>query len=185
MPIGEALDAARARTLDLVEIAPLAVPPVVKIMDYGKYIFQQKKKLHESKKKQKLIQVKEVKFRPRIDAHDYDFKKRNIIKFLEAGDKVKMTVQFRGREMTRQEFGRELVYRLVSEISGIGTLESGFEMMGNRMHAIIAPVKKLAHKPEPAKTAPKHASEPPRAAGGTAASGTSPAGTDPGERGPG
>ena len=153
MSLEEALAAARARTLDLVEIAPQAEPPVAKIMDYGKFIFQEKKKAHESKKKQKSIQVKEIKFRPRIDDHDYDFKKANIIKFLEHGDKVKATIQFRGREMSRQEFGRELVRRLVRELEGIGTLESNPEMMGNRMHAIIAPVKKAAPAPKPA--APK------------------------------
>ena len=158
LPIDQALAAARARNLDLVEIAPQATPPVAKIMDYGKYIFQEKKKLHESKKKQKSIQVKEVKFRPRIDEHDYNFKKKNIMNFLEHGDKVKATVQFRGREIARTDFGRELIHRLVRELDGLGALESNFEMMGNRMHAIIAPVKKAAGAKTPdsrPKPAPK------------------------------
>lgn len=148
LPLDEALAAARSRGLDLVEIAPQADPPVAKIMDFGKFNFQEKKKAHESKKKQKSIQVKEVKFRPRIDDHDYDFKFKNIIKFLQHGDKVKATVQFRGREMTRQEHGRELIRKLILELDGIGILESNPEMMGNRMHAIIAPTKKAAPKPE-------------------------------------
>lgn len=154
LPLDQALAAARERSLDLVEIAPQADPPVAKIMDYGKFIFQEKKKAHESKKKQKSIQVKEVKFRPRIDDHDYDFKKKNIIKFLEHGDKVKATVQFRGREMSRQEFGRELIRRLLGELEGVAILESNPEMMGNRMHAILAPAKKAATAPKPAEPKP-------------------------------
>ena len=101
VPIEEALQMAQEQGLDLVEVAPDAKPPVCRIMDFGKFLYQQKKKAQESKKKQKIFQVKEVKFRPNIDDHDYDFKLRNALRFLGEGDKVKATVQFRGREMAR------------------------------------------------------------------------------------
>ena len=102
------------------EISPSAAPPVCKIMDYGKYVFQQKKKQNEAKKKQKVIVVKEVQFRPRIDEHDFDFKKNNIIRFLEHGDKVKVSIRFRGREMTHMELGRAVLDRLLLEIKEFG-----------------------------------------------------------------
>ena len=100
VPIAQAQEMAREKDLDLVEISPTANPPVCKIMDYGKFIFQQKKKQSEAKKKQKVIVVKEVQFRPRIDEHDFDFKKNHVVRFLQHGDKVKASVRFRGREMT-------------------------------------------------------------------------------------
>jgi translation initiation factor IF-3 len=137
-----ALAKGREEGLDVVVIAEQADPPVCKIMDYGKFTFEKKKKEHESKKKQKVTQVKEIKFRPNIDEHDYDFKFRNIVRFLEEGDKVKATVQFRGREMSRLDNGRKVLDRLIKDLEGKAHAESGTEMMGNRMHQILSPIKK-------------------------------------------
>ncbi len=131
---------AREKDLDLVEISPTANPPVCKIMNYGKYVFQQKKKQTEAKKKQKVIVVKEVQFRPRIDEHDFDFKKNHVIRFLEHGDKVKAIIRFRGREMTHMELGRAVLDRLLADIKEVGAAESGIpEVQGNRMTMIISP----------------------------------------------
>jgi translation initiation factor IF-3 len=133
---------AREKDLDLVEISPSANPPVCKIMDYGKYEFQQKKKQSEAKKKQKVIVVKEVQFRPRIDEHDFDFKKNNIIRFLQHGDKVKASIRFRGREMTHMELGRAVLDRLLDEIKEFGAGENPHpDVQGNRMTMVIAPNK--------------------------------------------
>jgi translation initiation factor IF-3 len=142
VPIQQAQEMAREKDLDLVEISATATPPVCKIMDYGKFIFQQKKKQSEAKKKQKVIVVKEVQFRPRIDEHDFDFKKNHVIRFLEHGDKVKASVRFRGREMTHMELGRAVIDRLLTEIKEFGAAESPHpDVQGNRMTIIIAPSK--------------------------------------------
>ena len=142
VPLQQAQDMAREKDLDLVEISPTANPPVCKIMDYGKYVFQQKKKSGEAKKKQKVIVVKEVQFRPRIDEHDFDFKKNNVIRFLQHGDKVKALVRFRGREMTHMELGRAVLDRLLAEIKEVGAPENpNPDVQGNRMTMVIAPVK--------------------------------------------
>jgi len=142
IPLQQAQDMAREKDLDLVEISPTANPPVCKIMDYGKYVFQQKKKQTEAKKKQKVIVVKEVQFRPRIDEHDFDFKKNNIVRFLQHGDKVKATVRFRGREMTHMELGKAVLDRLLEEIKEVGAPENPSpDVQGNRMTMVIAPVK--------------------------------------------
>jgi translation initiation factor IF-3 len=142
VPLSQAQEMAREKLLDLVEISPSANPPVCKIMDYGKFVFQQKKKQSEAKKKQKVIVVKEVQFRPRIDEHDFDFKKRNIVRFLQHGDKVKAAVRFRGREMTHMELGRAVLDRLLEEIKEVGAAESpNPDVQGNRMTIVIAPVK--------------------------------------------
>ncbi len=142
VPLQQAQDMAREKDLDLVEISPTANPPVCKIMDYGKYVFQQKKKQGEAKKKQKVIVVKEVQFRPRIDEHDFEFKKNNIIRFLQHGDKVKATVRFRGREMTHMELGRAVLDRLLTDIKEFGAAEAQYpDIQGNRMTMVIAPVK--------------------------------------------
>jgi translation initiation factor IF-3 len=142
VPIQQAQEMAREKDLDLVEISPTANPPVCKIMDYGKFIFQQKKKQSEAKKKQKVIVVKEVQFRPRIDEHDFDFKKNHVIRFLEHGDKVKASVRFRGREMTHMELGRAVIDRLLTEIKEFGAAESPHpDVQGNRMTIVIAPNK--------------------------------------------
>jgi translation initiation factor IF-3 len=142
VPLQQAQDMAREKDLDLVEISPTANPPVCKIMDYGKYVFQQKKKQGEAKKKQKVIVVKEVQFRPRIDEHDFDFKKNNIVRFLEHGDKVKAIIRFRGREMTHMELGRAVLDRLLVEVKDHGASENANpDVQGNRMSIVIAPNK--------------------------------------------
>lgn len=151
--MSEALDRARQSGFDLVEIAPTANPPVCRIMNFGKFIYQQKKKQHDSKKKQKITQVKEVKFRPNIDDHDYEFKKASILRFLEHGDKVKATIQFRGREMARRENGLKVLQRLVEELKGKAVVESSPEILGNRMHQILGPVKAAEKTAKPAKAA--------------------------------
>jgi translation initiation factor IF-3 len=138
----QALRMAREQSLDLVEVAPEARPPVCRIMDFGKFLYQLKKKAHDSKRKQKQFQVKEVKFRPNIDEHDYDFKLRNAQRFLDEGDKVKATVQFRGREMSKPELGLKLLKKLIVDIGEHGTAEGTPEMAGNRMHLIFGPSKK-------------------------------------------
>ena len=142
VPLTQAQEMAREKDLDLVEISPPANPPVCKVMDYGKYVFQQKKKQGEAKKKQKVIVVKEVQFRPRIDEHDFDFKKNNIVRFLQHGDKVKATVRFRGREMSHMELGRAVLDRLLAEIKEYGASENQYpDVQGNRMTMVIAPNK--------------------------------------------
>ena len=136
-----ALKVAEERGLDLVEVAPTANPPVCRIMDYGKYLYQLNKKLHEAKKHQKNITVKEVKFRPNTDEHDYDFKKNNIIRFLKQGDKVKASVFFRGREIVHQGIGRALLDRLVEELAEIGAVEARPKLEGPNLIAIFSPKK--------------------------------------------
>jgi translation initiation factor IF-3 len=142
VPIAQAQQMAREKDLDLVEISASASPPVCKIMDYGKFIFQQKKKTSEAKKKQKVIVVKEVQFRPRIDEHDFDFKKNHVVRFLQHGDKVKASIRFRGREMTHMELGRAVLDRLLAEVKEFGASESPHpDLQGNRMTIVIAPNK--------------------------------------------
>jgi translation initiation factor IF-3 len=138
----EALRLAEERGLDLVEVAPNAVPPVCRIMDFGKYLYQEKKKQQEAKKKQKVFTVKEVKFRPMIDPHDYDVKLKRLMRFLGDGDKVKATVQFRGREMARMDLGYSLLKRLEADAKEFGMVESSPERAGNRVHQIFAPPRK-------------------------------------------
>ena len=127
--------------LDLVEISPGANPPVCKIMDLGKFKYEQQKRAAEARKKQKIIEVKEVKFRPNIDTHDYDVKMRNVFKFLEEGDKVKVTLRFRGREMAHQELGRDLLARVSEDTKEIGKVESMPKMEGRQMIMVIGPLK--------------------------------------------
>lgn len=125
--------------LDLVEISPNASPPVCKIMDFGKYKYEQQKKAAEARKNQHVIEVKEVKFRPNIDTHDYDVKMRNVSRFLEEGDKVKVTLRFRGREMAHMELGRELLNRVATDIDTLGKVESMPKVEGRQMIMIVAP----------------------------------------------
>jgi translation initiation factor IF-3 len=141
MPPMEALKVAREQNLDLVEISPTAVPPVCKIMDYGKYVYQQNKRAHEARKNQRTIVVKEVKFRPTTNEHDYEFKKNHIIRFLKEGDKVKAVVFFRGREISHSEIGRQLMKRLIEEVSEFGTVEFQPRLEGPYLLAIFAPKK--------------------------------------------
>ena len=125
--------------LDLVEISPNANPPVCKIMDYGKFKYESQKKEAEARKKQKIIEIKEVKFRPNTDKHDYEVKMRNVFKFLENGDKVKITLRFKGREMAHQELGRELLERVATDIDGFGKIENIPKMEGRQMTMMIGP----------------------------------------------
>ncbi|MEM1162352.1 MAG: translation initiation factor IF-3 [Pseudomonadota bacterium] len=136
-----AIEMAEDVGLDLVEISPNASPPVCKIMDFGKFKYETQKKANEAKKKQKVIEVKEVKFRPNIDTHDYDVKMRNVTKFLEGGDKVKVTLRFRGREMAHQELGRDLLHKIADDIEGLGKIEAMPKMEGRQMIMVAAPVK--------------------------------------------
>ena len=125
--------------LDLVEISPNAAPPVCKIMDFGKFKYETQKREAEARKKQKIIEIKEVKFRPGTDTHDYEVKMRNVMRFLEDGDKVKVTLRFRGREMAHQELGRELLERIVSDVGEAGKVENMPRMEGRQMVMMIGP----------------------------------------------
>ncbi|WP_232796453.1 translation initiation factor IF-3 [Roseovarius salinarum] len=142
VPPARGMEMAEDAGLDLVEISPNATPPVCKIMDFGKYKYEQQKRESEAKKKQKVIEVKEVKFRPNTDTHDYDVKMRNVMKFLENGDKVKVTLRFRGREMAHQDLGRELLQRVAEDVKEIGKVENMPKMEGRQMIMIIAPTAK-------------------------------------------
>jgi translation initiation factor IF-3 len=141
IPPYEALRMAREKNLDLVEISPTAQPPVCRIMDYGKFLYEQEKRDRAAKKHQKTITVKEVKFRINVDEHDYEFKKNHVLRFLEDGDKVKATIFFRGREMTHTNLGREILDRLIKDIGDKGIVEFRPRMEGNTLHAILAPKK--------------------------------------------
>jgi translation initiation factor IF-3 len=136
----QALIMADEAGLDLVEISPNADPPVCKIMDFGKFKYETQKKEAEARKKQKIIEIKEVKFRPNTDVHDYDVKMRNVIRFLENGDKVKVTLRFRGREMAHIDLGRNLLERVASDIEEIGKVENMPKMEGRQMVMMIGPV---------------------------------------------
>jgi len=137
----EALKMAREKNLDLVEVSPTAQPPVCRIMDFGKYLYEQEKKERAAKKHQKVITVKEVKFRINVDEHDYEFKKNHVLRFLDDGDKVKATIFFRGREMTHTNLGRQILERLIKDIGDKGIVEFRPRMEGNTLHAILAPKK--------------------------------------------
>jgi translation initiation factor IF-3 len=128
--------------VDLVEISPTADPPVCRLMDYGKFKYQEQKKAHEAKLKQKIIQVKEIKFRPGTDDGDYNVKIRNLTKFLEEGDKAKVTLRFRGREMAHQELGARLLERVRTDLEEVGSVEQFPKMEGRQMIMVIAPKKK-------------------------------------------
>ncbi len=138
MPPPQALTIARSKGLDLVEISPTAVPPVCRIMDYGKYQYQEQKRAREAKKHQKVIEVKEIKFRPKVDEHDYQFKKKHIERFLEDGDKVKATIFFRGREMAHPEIGHRILERLIEELAEVAVAETMPRQEGNQMHTILS-----------------------------------------------
>jgi translation initiation factor IF-3 len=135
----KAMQMAEEAGLDLVEISPNATPPVCKIMDYGKFKYEQQKRESEARKKQKTIEVKEVKFRPNTDTNDYGVKMRNVFKFLDNGDKVKVTLRFRGREMAHQNLGRELLERVAEDVKDIGKIENMPKMEGRQMVMMIGP----------------------------------------------
>jgi len=139
VPIGEALARAEETGLDLVEISPNADPPVCKILDYGKLKYEEQKKRNVARKKQKVIEVKEIKMRPNIDVHDYDFKMRAIHRFLDEGDKVKVTMRFRGREMAHQEIGMQVLERVRGDLEALAKVEQTPKMEGRQMTMIMAP----------------------------------------------
>lgn len=139
--IQDALKQAEEAELDLVEVAPTAQPPVCRVMDYGKYLFEESKKRHAAKKKQKQIQVKEVKFRPGTEEADYQVKLRNLVRFLEEGDKAKITLRFRGRELAHQELGVKLLKRIEADLSEIGIVEQFPRMEGKQMVMVVTPKK--------------------------------------------
>ncbi len=144
VPLEEALARAEDAGLDLVEVAPQAQPPVCKLMDYGKYRYELSKKAQSARKKQTFIQVKEIKMRPRTDVHDLEVKKKKIRKFLEEGNKVKVTVRFRGREIVHSDQGLALLQRIAQEMGDLGTIEHMPTSEGRTMHMILAPRKDLA-----------------------------------------
>jgi len=136
-----ALALAQEKGLDLVEVAPQSTPPVCRILDYGKYLYQQSKKLHDAKKKQKSVQIKEVKFRPKTEEHDYLFKRKHIERFLGEGDKVKATVMFRGREMAHPSYGRHILDRLKQDLADLAIVENDARMEGRFMFMILSSKK--------------------------------------------
>ena len=142
MPFAEAMEAAQKETLDLVEISPDAQPPVCKIMDYGKHVFDIKKKVALQKKKQKQTQVKEMKFRPGTDEGDYQIKLRNLVRFLENGDKAKITLRFRGREMAHQQLGMDMMKRVEADLEELAQVEQYPKMEGRQMTMVLAPRSK-------------------------------------------
>jgi translation initiation factor IF-3 len=152
MPPPQALAIARQKSLDLVEISPTAVPPVCRIMDYGKYQYQEQKRAREAKKHQHVVEVKEIKFRPKVDEHDYQFKRNHIQRFIEDGDKVKATIFFRGREMAHPDIGHKILMRLIADLADVATPETNPRMEGNQMHTILTAKKggpKAAKAPAP------------------------------------
>ena len=158
--IAEALRMAEEKNVDLVEIAPTAQPPVCKLMDYGKFRYREQKKAHEAKLKQKQIQVKEIKFRPGTDEGDYKIKLGKLIQFLEDGDKAKVTLRFRGREMAHQEFGVRLLERVKADLEAVGLVEQFPKLEGRQMVMVLAPKKKGV----PPKAKPKKEASPKPAA---------------------
>ena len=142
VPISQALTLSEEHDVDLVEISPTATPPVCRLMDFGKFKYEQGKKKDEAKKKQKQVQIKEIKFRPATDEGDYSIKLRNITRFLEEGDKVKVTLRFRGREMAHQELGMALLKRVESDLVDIGVIEQFPKMEGRQMVMMVASKKK-------------------------------------------
>jgi translation initiation factor IF-3 len=141
LPIEKAIETAEELGLDLVEVAPMARPPVCRIMDYGKFRYEEQRKAREARKKQHRVDLKEVKLRPGIEDHDFDFKARHARRFLEEGNKVKVTMMFRGRQMAHPEIGREVLDRMVAEIADVGKVESAPTMEARSMTMVIAPLK--------------------------------------------
>ncbi len=162
----EALKMARERSLDLVEISPNAVPPVCKIQDYGKYLYEKDKSDRAARKKQKVIVIKEVKFSVTVDEHDYITKKNMAVRFLGEGDKVKASLRFKGRQMAHRDLGYKIINRLILDIGDAGTVEFMPRMEGTTLHAILAPSKKaeVQHPPAAKKPAPPAAAAPADAA---------------------
>ena len=160
MDTRDAIQEARKRGLDLVEIAANAKPPVAKIIDYGKFLYEQKKRQHEAKKKQVTVQVKEIKFRPGTDDHDYEYRRENAKKWLGEGDKVRAAIAFRGREMSHRELGAKILARLTEELAEYGTVEVAPKMEGYQMFTILAPTKTKTPGAKHTSVAPDRAEEP-------------------------
>ncbi len=139
MPLGEAIKAAKAKSLDLVEISPGAEPPVCKMLDFGRYKFEQQRKKNDNKKKQKVVQLKEIKVRPNIDTHDYEVKMRSVRKFIEAGDKVKVSLRFKGREIAHNDIGMALMLRIKEDVADIAKAELEPKMDGRQILMILMP----------------------------------------------
>ena len=139
LPIKEAIEMAKAKGLDVVEVSPNTEPPVCKILDHGKYLFEQKKKTQGAKKKQKTIQVKEIKFRPLIEKGDYEVKVNKIKDFIEQGNKVKISLRYRGREMRHVELGHDLLKRVLTDIEGISSVEQEVQFEGRQLITVVAP----------------------------------------------
>ncbi|MGC8793002.1 MAG: translation initiation factor IF-3 [Bryobacteraceae bacterium] len=160
MPTQAAIRKAQEMGLDLILVAPTADPPVAKAMDWGQWQYEQKKKQQEAKKKQHVIQVKELKFRPNTDEHDYQFKKNHAIRFLQEGNRVKAVVQFRGREIAHVELGQRLLERFAQDVATYGTVEGQPRMEGRNIHIIVAPLKPSKEKPkQPASPEPARSAE--------------------------
>ena len=160
MPTPAAVRKAQDMGLDLIVIAPTAEPPVAKAMDYGQWQYENKKKQHDAKRKQHIIQVKELKFRPNTDDHDYDFKKNHAIRFLTEGNRVKAVVQFRGREIAHTDLGKKLLMRFSQDLQAYGTVEGQPRLEGRNAHVIISPIKKEKTKEH---KEPKSGDKPPAA----------------------
>jgi translation initiation factor IF-3 len=141
LPVPEALALARQKGLDLVEIAPQANPPVCRIMDYGKFLYELHKKEHEAKKHQKQVQIKEIKFRPKISVHDYSFKMKHVVRFLEEGNKVKITIMLRGRERSRPEMGQQVLFRILGDVGPLGHQDGDVRKQDWAVSALLVPVK--------------------------------------------
>ena len=167
--IQEAIRAARERGLDLVEVAPTAQPPVCRIIDFGKFQYEAKKKANEAKKKQVTIVVKEVKFRPGTDDHDYDYRMKHARDWLHEGDKVKATIWFRGREMTHRELGSRILQRLEQDLVDVGEVEARPRMEGNQMFIIFAPKRHKSAAKEAAAHSPGESHNPPASGGSSGA----------------
>ncbi len=157
MPTPAAVRRAQEMGLDLILIAPTAEPPVAKAMDYGQWQYETKKKQQEAKKKQHVIQVKELKFRPNTDDHDYDFKKNHAIRFLQEGNRVKAVVQFRGREIAHVDLGQKLLQRFAQDLSQYGAIEGQPRLEGRAFHVLISPVRKEKAAEKPKQPAPQAA----------------------------
>ena len=160
MDTRDAIQEARRMGLDLVEIAPNAQPPVAKIIDYGKFLYEQKKKAHDAKKKQVTVQVKEIKFRPGTDDHDYEYRKENARKWLTEGDKVRAAIAFRGREMSHRELGAKILARLTADLEDLGDVEVAPKMEGYQMFTILAPKKSKTPGAKHISVAPNKEDEP-------------------------
>lgn len=180
MPPFEALKVARGKGLDLVEVSPTAAPPVCRIINYGKFLYQLNKRQHEARKHQKSIELKEVKFRPRTGEHDYATKRNKILQFLEEGDKVKATIMFRGREMAHRDLGWKMMQRLVDDVAEQGLLETRPKQEGPNLSAVIAPKKTPGKGGQPVSRRPSPPpSAPPGPAGKSAAPPAAPPPTAP------